>query len=176
MKARNIPVTLTFLALASESLLAQNAQSPTTGNWNISETTSPLDYSPVVIAINRSKVGPTDSAMQLAIYCRNGRTSLAVSGSNMLSRGNDYTVSFINGAAPPAAAARAQSTATGAELRGDVVHLLQSFPDDGDVIVRLVSPSALPLMGVFALGGLKIVRAKLGAACNWPPAPTRPRN
>src|SRR6187431_1177237 len=44
------------------------------GNWMISETTSPVDYTPIVTAVALSRGGSDGSLMQLAIYCRGGRT------------------------------------------------------------------------------------------------------
>src|SRR5215475_6846764 len=39
-------------------------------NWLISETTSPVDYSPIVTATTVSRSGSDGAAMQLAIHCR----------------------------------------------------------------------------------------------------------
>ena len=49
-------------------------------NWIISETTSPVNYAPIVTATAFSRGGSDGSLMQLAIYCRGGRTELVVSG------------------------------------------------------------------------------------------------
>ncbi len=43
------------------------------GNWMISETTSPIDYTPIVTAVAFSRGGSDGSLMPLAIYCRGGR-------------------------------------------------------------------------------------------------------
>src|SRR6185436_8858288 len=55
-------------------------------NWIISETTSPVNYTPMVTATASSRGGPDGSLMKLAIYCRGGRTELVVSGPS-ISRG-----------------------------------------------------------------------------------------
>ena len=49
-------------------------------NWIISETTSPVNYTPMVTATASSRGDPNDSLTKLAIYCRGGRTELVVSG------------------------------------------------------------------------------------------------
>jgi hypothetical protein len=49
-------------------------------NWIVSETTSPVNYTPIVTATASSRGGPDGSLMKLAIYCRGGRTELVVSG------------------------------------------------------------------------------------------------
>src|SRR4029077_16089480 len=48
-------------------------------NWIVSETTSPVNYTPIVTATTPSR-GSDGSSMQLAIHCRGGRTELLVSG------------------------------------------------------------------------------------------------
>src|SRR5258705_2406876 len=49
-------------------------------NWIVSETTSPVEYTPMVTATASSRGGPDGSLMRLAIHCRGGRTQLVVSG------------------------------------------------------------------------------------------------
>ena len=49
-------------------------------NWIISETTSPVNYTPIVTATAFSRGGSDGALMQLAIHCRGGRTELVVSG------------------------------------------------------------------------------------------------
>ena len=48
-------------------------------NWIVSETTSPLDYTPVVIATALSSGGPDGTILQFSIQCRGGRTDLVIS-------------------------------------------------------------------------------------------------
>jgi hypothetical protein len=45
-------------------------------NWVISETTSPIDYSPLLTALLRSTSQVKDAPSSLAIRCRGGRTEL----------------------------------------------------------------------------------------------------
>jgi hypothetical protein len=149
---------------------------PAADNWTISETTSPVDYTPIVVAITPSRDGGVSSAMQLSIYCRNGRTELVVAGPAISGRGEDYAISYrINGDEPVQTAAGAPSFGTGAAFKGDIVRLLQSLPEEGDLTVRLAPRMGVARDGYFALGGLKTVREKLAAACKWPQAIARPR-
>ena len=115
--------------------------------------------------------------MQLAIHCRNSRTNLVISGQTLSSRGEDYAISYrINGGKPVQAGAGSQWTGTGAAFQGDIVRLLQSFPDEGVIIIRLASRTGVSLEKNFSLGGLGAVRNKLAVACKWPQATTKPRN
>jgi hypothetical protein len=115
--------------------------------------------------------------MQLSIYCRNGRTELVVAGPAISGRGGDYTMLYrVNGDQPVQAAAGAPSFGTGVAFKGDVVGLLQSLPEEGEVTVRLSPRTGVAREGNFSIGGLKMVREKLAAACRWPQAIAAPRN
>jgi hypothetical protein len=144
-------------------------------NWIVSETTSPVDYTPIVAA-NSSSRGP-DASLQLSIFCRNGRTEIVVTGPALSRRGEDYALSYsINGNQPVRLAAGSPSFGTGVALQGDVVRLLQSFPDEGEIAIHLSTRTAVALDGSFSLGGLKMVREKIAAACKWPNAVASPRH
>lgn len=144
-------------------------------SWIVSETTSPVDYLPVVVAIVFS-VGSSDgAAMQLAIHCRKGRTEVVVAGPTVTRSANEYAISFRLNAEPPRQlAAASPSFGSGVAFGGDVVPLLTSLPDDGHIIVRLSSRTGAVQEGQFPLGGFKNVREKVGAACKWPHAVARP--
>lgn len=150
---------------------------PAVGNWTISETTSPVDYRPIVVAVTPSLDGADGSAMQLSICCRNGRTELVIAGPAVSGRGEDYTVSYrVDGNQPVQTAAGTPSFGTGVAFKGDVVRLLQSLPEEGAVAVRLSTRTGVAREGHFSIGGLKMVREKLSAACRWPQAIATPRN
>ena len=107
-------------------------------NWIVSETTSPVDYTPIVTATTLSRGGSDGSSMQLSIHCRGGRTELVVAGSAVSRGGEDYTISYrINDDQPVQLAAAPPSFGAGAAFRGDIVRLLQSLPEEGDVAIRL---------------------------------------
>lgn len=169
MRRPPIFLSVIFFALASGGALAQNAPRSATGNWIISETSSPVDYSPVVIAVTRSKDGAENSAMELSIYCRNGQTSLVMTGSTISGRSDAYALSYhINQDKPVEAGTGSPSFGTGVAFRGDVVRLLQSFPDEGEIAIRLTTRTGAAREASFSLEGLRIVRSKVASACRWP--------
>ena len=144
-------------------------------NWIVSETTSPVDYTPIVAA-NTSSRGLDGSPMQLSIFCRNGRTEIVITGSALARKGEDYAVTYsINGNQPVRVAAGSPSFGTGVALQGDVVRLLQSFPDEGEIAIHLSTRTAAAVDRSFSLGELKTVREKIAAACKWPSAVASPR-
>lgn len=142
--------------------------------WVVSETTSPVDYTPIVAA-KTSSSGPDGSSMQLSIFCRKGRTELVITGSALSSRGEDYAVTYsINGNQPVRVPTGSPLFGTGVALQGDVVRLLQSFPDEGEIAIHLGTRTAAAVDLAFSLGGLKMVREKMAAACKWPSAVASP--
>ena len=146
-------------------------------NWIISETTSPVNYMPIVTVTTSSRGGPDGSSMRLSIYCRGGRTELVVSGPAVSTGGMDYTISYrVNDGQPVQLAAGRPSFGTGAAFTGDIVRLLQSLPEDGHIAVRITTRSGAAQDGHFLLGGLKTAREKLAAACKWPHAVAGPHN
>jgi len=146
-------------------------------NWIVSETTSPVDYTPIVTATTSSRGGPNGSSMQLSIQCRGGRTELVVAGPAVSRSSADYAISYrINDGQPVQLAAGSPSFGTGAAFTGDVVRLLQSLPEEGDIAVRLSTRTGAAQDGSFLLGGLKMVREKVAAACKWPHTIAKPRN
>lgn len=151
------------------------AVSPPQGdNWIVSETASPVDYRPIVTA-STSSHGP-DTAMQLSISCRQGRTEMLVTGPALPGRGEDYAVTLgIDGNQPAKIPAGSASFGAGVALQGDVVRLLQSFPDEGEIVLRLAPRTAAAIDRSFSLRGFKLVREKIAAGCKWPSAVASPR-
>jgi hypothetical protein len=179
MKNAALSLMATFFPFAGGNALAQNTQqSPSaTGNWIISETTSPVDYSPVVVATTRSQDSIESSAVQLSLYCRNGRTYLVLTGQAISGSGDDYVISYgINGDPPTRAGVGSSPFGTGIAFQGDVVNLLQSLPDEGEIAIRFAKQAGAAREANFSLSGLKVVRSKMAAACRWPRANTRPHD
>lgn len=144
-------------------------------SWLISETTSPIDYSPILTATTSSVSGPNRAAMQLAIHCRKGRTEIVVAGPGLSRSPNEYALSYRLNADPPVQlAAASPSFGPGVSFGGDVLQLLQSLPDDGSIVVRLSPRTGAVQEGHFRLDGFKNVREKLAAACKWPHSVARP--
>ncbi|WP_245453762.1 hypothetical protein [Bradyrhizobium sp. AC87j1] len=144
-------------------------------DWIVSETTSPVDYLPVVTAIATS-VGSSDgAAMQLAIHCRRGRTEVIVAGPALSRSASEYVISFrLNADTPMQFTAASPSFGSGVAFGGDVVKLLSSLPDEGQIVVSLFTRTGPVQGGQFLLSGFENVRKKMAAACKWPHAVARP--
>jgi hypothetical protein len=150
---------------------------PVTDNWIVSETTSPVDYTPVAVATASYSGGADGATMQLSIQCRSGRTDLVISGPALTRRGEDYVVSYgINDGQPVVVATGTSASGTGVAIKGDVVRLLASLPDQGEIAFRVDARQGAALEGRYALAGLKIVLGRLAVPCKWPTAAGAPRN
>jgi hypothetical protein len=160
---------LECLDRALRSIAPAYQQAPKGDNWTISLTTSPVDYSPVATATTSSRDGAGESAMNLSIRCRGGRTELVVAGPSAFSIGDDYTISYrVNEGQQVRISAAVAASQAGIAFGGDVVRLLQSLPDSGSLNIHLASRSGTALDGTFSLVGLDAVRTKMVAACRWP--------
>ena len=145
-------------------------------NWIVSETTSPLDYTPVAIATASFSGEPGGGVMQLSIQCRGGRTDLVIGGPAVTRRVEDYVVSYgVNDGQPVVVAVGAPAFGTGVALKGDVVRLLASLPDRGEVFFRIAARQGGALEGRYALGGLRVVLDRLAVPCKWPASAPRNR-
>ena len=168
---------LECLEKLSRNIAPPARPAPAGDNWIVSETTSPVDYAPIVTATTFSRGGSDASSMQLSIHCRGGRTELVVAGPAVSRASQDYAITYrINDNQPVQLAAGSPSFGTGAAFTGDVVRLLQSLPEEGDIAVRLSTRTGVAQDGHFFLVGLKMVREKVAAACKWPHAVAKPRN
>jgi hypothetical protein len=154
-----------------------SAVAPAANSWIVSQTTSPLDYTPVAIATASSHAGPDGATMQLSIQCRGGRTELVIGDPAVALRAEDHVVSYaVNDSQAAVVAAGAAASGTGVALKGDVVRLLASLPDHGAVAFRVTNRQGATLEGRYALAGLKTLLARLAVPCKWPAAAGAPRN
>ena len=168
---------LECLEKLSRKIAPPAAPAPGSDNWIVSETTSPVDYTPIVTATVFSTGGSDGSSMHLSIHCRGGRTELVVAGPTVSRSSGDYVISYrINDGQPVQLAGGLPSFGTGAAFTGDIVRLLQSLPENAHISVHISARGGPAQDGRFSLGGLKIVREKLAAACKWPSAVARPHN
>jgi len=144
--------------------------------WVVSETTSPIDYTPITTATASYKGSPDGTAMLLSIQCRSGRTDLVIDGVPPIRRGQDYVVSYtVNNGQPVAVAAGAPPSGTGIAIRADVGPLLTVLPDQGEITFLVAARQGPAWEGRYTLAGLKVIRDRLAGPCKWPAAGT-PRN
>jgi len=142
--------------------------------WIFSETMSPLDYAPVIIASasTDSSAGPP---MQLSIQCRRGRTDLVIASAGLTGRAEDQRVFYtVDDGQPVTLLVGPAASGAGLVIRTDVVRLLSSLPDQGEITFNIAGPQAAPLQGRYALGPLKPVLHRMARPCMWPVAAPGP--
>lgn len=143
---------------------------PTESNWVVSETTSPVDSSPLVTALIRSTSEMQDAPRALAIRCRGQRTDLMVrtNGAWGATRGNELRVDYqINGT--PTVGLQWTLSADGKTVtyKDDPVGLLQSLPDGARLTINVADKASSSHKAVFQLDGWDAIRKKIATACKW---------
>jgi len=139
-----------------------------TGKWILSETRSPVDYSPVAIATASADTA-TNGVLQLSIQCRGGRTEMVIRSAPTMRRAEDHIVSYMINDAPPVPVTVGLSSSTsGIALKGDVARFLMSLPAEGTIAFRVADRQGGSLEGKYDLPGLKVLVARMAGPCAWP--------
>ena len=166
---------LSCLDKLARELTAENTPQPTPaddGAWVISETRSPLDYSPQIAAAKPVRPTVKDDPSSFTIRCRGGRTELAITtlGSWRASGAGELQVVYqIND--QPLVNERWTTVADGrgAVFRGDAVKFLRSLPDGARLSIRVHDWQGQAHEATIQLVGLEAVRQKIATACKWSP-------
>jgi len=139
--------------------------------WFVTETISPLDYSPIAMATATAAAGADGATMSLSVQCRGGRTDMVVAGAAIQRGPEDAAVTYMVNAGPPVpVAVGVAPSGKGLAFRLDTVGLIASLPNDGDMTVRVAGRQGGTVEGKFSLAGLAKARAKIAAPCKWPVA------
>ena len=150
---------------------ADNPAPPPRSNWVVSETTSPLDYSPLITAVihaTHQEEDAKDAPASFAIRCRGQRAEVLVGtqGAWRGSRVNEVQVDYQVDDRP---VIRQQWIASedGKTVRykDDALALLRSLPDDARLKVSVFDWQGPSHDGTFQLAGLDAVRKKVELAC-----------
>jgi hypothetical protein len=148
---------------------AQNQPADTA--WVLSETTSPVDYSPLITAVIRSTSSVEDAPTTLAVRCRGLHTELLLrmAGTWPASRASEVQVDYQINDQP---FVRLQWTVSAdgktASYKDDAVGLLRSLPENARLKISVFDRQGLGREATFQLTGLDSVRKKIGLACKWP--------
>ena len=148
----------------------------TTDLWVISETTSPVDYSPLITAVIRSSSADKDAPKTLAIRCLGRRTELVVrtEGAWRASPASDIQVAHqINDQPLVRLTWTASADGSTANYKKDSVGFLRSLPEGAQLKISVLDASGRGHEATFQLAGLDAVRDRIAAPCKWPPIATR---
>src|SRR6267142_1696379 len=144
---------------------------PQDTDWIVSETTSPVDYSPLITAVIRSTTSLQDAPSTLVIRCLGPRTEvlLRTEGTWRASRASKVQVDYQIDDQP---LVRLQWTASAdgktASYGNDAVGFLQSLPEGARLKIKVLD-SAGPghEATLFQLAGLDAVLKKIAVPCKW---------
>jgi hypothetical protein len=174
MTARDALACLALL-LASGPAAAQGAAAAapaggsTAGSWIFSETQSPLDYAPVIIASAWSNPDAEGRTIQVQIQCRRGRTDLVIVSPALAGDAHDAKLSYAVDDAPPVPLpAGPAPSGNGIAIKSDVVRFVTALPPRGEVVFHVAPPQGAPLDGRYALPAFSAALDRLAAPCKWP--------
>lgn len=165
-------------ASAAASVEATQPHEPDTAtlresSWVVSETTSPVDFSPLITAVIRPASRLRDGPSNLAVRCRRGRTELSIwSETGWHSARSDAVLVDHRVDKEPIVRQMwsLSADARTATYREDAVELLRSLPDGGLLSISLPDGDNLRREATFLLTGWTAVRQKIEKLCNWLPA------
>jgi hypothetical protein len=151
---------------------ADVSSKPPDTNWIVSQTTSPIDYTPLITAAIRLPFSVKHAPTTLAIRCRGGRTEFLVrtEGTWRASRAREVQVDYqINDQPVVRLSWTVSADGRTAIYKDDPVALLQSLPEDARLKINVLDEPGASHEATFQLAGLDAVREKIAAACKWTP-------
>jgi hypothetical protein len=154
----------------TEEAPAKPQARPVESNWVVSETKSPVDYSPLLTAVIRPTSGSPGGPVSLAIRCRAGQTALLIRTERTwhATHRNALPVDFqINNQSTLRQNWTLSADAKIASYADDPVELLRSLPDGARLTVSVTDGAE---QATFLLGGWDAIRKRVETACKWPKA------
>jgi hypothetical protein len=143
---------------------------PTGTNWVISETTSPVDYGPLVTALIHSSSQVKDVPTALVVRCRAQHTELLVrtDGIWATTRGSELRVDYrVNDQPAVGLQWILSSDGKTATYKDDPVGFLRSLPDGARLKINVADRTGSSHEATFQIDGWDVVRNKIGTACKW---------
>ena len=145
-------------------------------DWLVSETTSPVDYTPLLTALKHSSSSAKDAPNTLIIRCLGQRTELLVrtEGAWGALRAGELRVDYQVNEQP---IVKQQWTLSPdgktASAKEDPVGLLRSLSNEARLKITVTDRAAASHEATFHLAGWDAIREKIAAACKWAPASNR---
>jgi hypothetical protein len=138
------------------------------GNWVISETSSPVDYSPQITAAISSASAVKDAPSSFAIRCRAQRMELLVSTRGSWRPSNSFKVTYWVDNHPAVEEQWAAAPGgRGAVFRGDVTRFLRLLLEGERLSIRVSDEQGLAHQATFHVSGFEFVRQRIAAVCKW---------
>jgi len=141
-------------------------------DWIVSETMSPVDYSPLLTAVVRATSSAEGAPTTLAVRCRAQHTELSIRSERAwsLPRGADLMVDYqVNDRPVVRQPWMLSADGMTASYASDPIELLQSIPEGAILTIAVVAKATARRETTFRLNGLSDIRQKVAAACKWTP-------
>jgi hypothetical protein len=151
---------------------ADASSKPPDPNWIVSQTTSPIDYTPLIAVAIRLPFSVKHAPTTLAMRCRGGRTEFLVrtEGTWRASRAREVQVDYqINDQPSVRLAWTASADGKTASYKDNAIGFLQSLPEGGRLKISVLDGPGPSHEATFQLAGLDAVREKIAVACKWAP-------
>jgi hypothetical protein len=159
-------------AVQSDTSAKKNESPAQQADWILSETTSPVDYSPLITAVIRSTSDVKDGPNTLSVRCRAQHTELSIrtDGAWVAPRGHDLMVDYqINDRPVVRQPWILSADGKTASYGNDPVELLRSIPEGATLKVAVADKGNIRREATFELTGLSGIRQKVGTTCKWAP-------
>jgi hypothetical protein len=156
----------------SENTSAKPAGVPVKSiDWIVSETTSPVDFSPIITVTIGSSPGVRGAPDMLTVRCRGKRTELLVrSEPGRVADAGEVQVAYqINDQSSVRLAWTASADGKTVSYKEDAAGFLQSLPEGAKLKISLPDKSGQAHEAIFQLIGWDVIREKLKTACRWSP-------
>ncbi|MEO6782807.1 MAG: hypothetical protein ABI196_18235 [Bradyrhizobium sp.] len=140
---------------------------PPVTNWVVSETTSPIDYSPLVTAAIHATSSEKDAPNTFAIRCRESHIELMLrtEGSWRLSRGSEIQVDYQVNDQSVVRQQWASADGKTAIYQDDAAGLVRSLPEGARLKINVFDGSGPGHDATFQLTGMGAIWKKIAAAC-----------
>jgi len=149
------------------------ATKPPESSWVVSETTSPIDYRPLLMAVIRPTSSSEGGPSGLTVRCLGGQTALSIhtEGAWRAPHKNALPVDHqINDQSVVRQMWTLSADAKNATYTGDPVALLRLLPEGTRLTINVPDSGNARHEATFMLAGLEAVRKRIGTACKWPKA------
>jgi hypothetical protein len=148
---------------------------PSSSGWTVGETTSPVDFSPLLVAELRPVApAPNGAPAALTLRCRRARTEISVlaQGTWRPSHAGDVDVALqMDGQETGHLRWLLSQDGRTASLPQDAAETVRAWRESR-VSIAVTDGGGSGGASIFDLSGFETVRARLAAACHWPPPRT----
>ncbi|MEO6781785.1 MAG: hypothetical protein ABI196_12905 [Bradyrhizobium sp.] len=141
---------------------------PSTENWVVSETSSPIDYSPLVTAQIRARWSEKNAPDSLILRCRQSHVELllGIAAAARVAPRSDIQVSYqLNDQSFVKQQWIASADGKTASYPDDAAALLRSLPEGARLTIDMFDGSGPGRNAMFQLTGLDAIRRKIELAC-----------